>query len=204
MLLKQSTARNKVILLIGSADHVTGLAGATLTITSSKDGGAFGSITPTVTDLGNGLYNLALTTGHTDTLGDLALHITAANADPRDISYQVVADLPGASVASVTAAVTVGAINGTASNLKKNQALANFEFVMTDSSAHAPKTGLTVTGTASLDGAAFASLTNAISEVASGVYKVSLAAADVNANTVTLRFTAVDADDTLVTLITQP
>lgn len=88
---KLSTLRNVLILLIGSADHITGLAGATLTITASKDGGAFASITPTVTDLGNGWYNLALTTTHTNTAGDLALHITATSADPQDVLVQVVA-----------------------------------------------------------------------------------------------------------------
>jgi hypothetical protein len=90
-LLKQSTARNVMVLIVQSSDHITGLAGATLTITASKDGGAFGSITPTVTDRGSGWYNLALTTSHTDTLGDLALHITATSADPVDLVMTVVA-----------------------------------------------------------------------------------------------------------------
>lgn len=95
MLLKQSTARSAVILMVGAADHVTGLASLTLTLTASKDGAAFASIAPTVTDLGNGFYKLALTTAHTDTLGDLALHITGTAADPTDLIYQVVLDLPG-------------------------------------------------------------------------------------------------------------
>jgi hypothetical protein len=105
MLLKQSTARNLMVLMIDSADHITGKTGLTLAITASKDGAAFASISPTVTDRGSGWYELALTSGHTDTLGDLALHITATGADPRDVARQVVLDLPGASVASVTAIV---------------------------------------------------------------------------------------------------
>ena len=72
---------------------------ASLTITASKDGGAFGSISPTVTERGSGWYSLALTASHTDTLGDLALHITASSADPADLVRQVVAALPGESVA---------------------------------------------------------------------------------------------------------
>lgn len=91
MLLKQSTARNVPILMVQSADHVTGLTGATLTITSSKDGAAFASISPTVTERGTGWYSLALTTAHTDTLGALALHITAASGDPSDVLHEVVA-----------------------------------------------------------------------------------------------------------------
>ncbi len=75
---------------------------------------------------------------------------------------------------------------------------------MTDSSTHAPITGRTVTATASLDGAAFAACANAVSEVASGVYKINLATTDLNANIVTLKFTAAGADPTLITLVMQP
>lgn len=78
-----------MVFMTGSADHVTGLTGATLTITASKDGGAFASISPTVTERGNGWYNIALTTAHTDTLGDLALHVTATSADPSDLACRV-------------------------------------------------------------------------------------------------------------------
>ncbi len=88
--LKQSTARSVVVFLTDATDHVSGKAGLTLTITASKDGAAFGAITPTVTDLGSGWYKLALTTAHTDTLGDVALHITGAGADPADLVAQVV------------------------------------------------------------------------------------------------------------------
>jgi len=95
MLLKQSTARSVVVFMTDSTDHVTGKTGLTLTITASKDGAAFASITPTVTELSNGWYKLALTTSHTDTLGDLALHITATGADPTDLVRQVLQFLPG-------------------------------------------------------------------------------------------------------------
>jgi hypothetical protein len=80
--------------MTSSTDHVTGVAGATLTITVSKNGGAFGSISPTVTDRGSGWYNLALAAGDTDTLGDLAIHATASGCDPTDTLYQVVAFNP--------------------------------------------------------------------------------------------------------------
>src|SRR3954471_8550575 len=109
---KQRATYNRAIYLVGSADHITGLAGATLTITASKAGGAFATITPTVTDRGSGFYNLALTTAHTDTLGDLALHITATSADPTDVIDQVIAqDL---NLAAVPANVTqYGGVAGT-------------------------------------------------------------------------------------------
>lgn len=92
----------------------------------------------------------------------------------------------------------------TASNVKKGQALNAFGFVMTDATTHLPAPGLTVAATRSLDGAAFAACANAPSGVASGAYKVNLAAGDLNANVVILRFTAAGADDLLLTVVTQP
>lgn len=102
-LLKQSTARNVEIFMTDSADHITGKTGLTLTIAASKDGGAFAAITPTVTELSYGWYSLALTTAHTDTLGDLAIHVTGAGADPTDLVAQVVVDLPGTDMADIAA-----------------------------------------------------------------------------------------------------
>jgi hypothetical protein len=67
-----------------------------------------------------------------------------------------------------------------------------------------PTTGLTVTATRSLDGAAFEACANAVSEIGSGWYKIDLAAADLNANIVALKFTATGADATNLTIPTQP
>lgn len=100
--------------------------------------------------------------------------------------------------------ITAGAVT-TRSGLKKNQALANFPFLMTDSTNHNPLTGLTVTATRSIDGAAFASGTiTGMAEVANGIYQCDLGAGDLNGDTVVLRFTASGADDLFVTLITEP
>lgn len=89
MKLPHKAAFNRQILMVDSTDHVTGKTGLTLTITASKDGGAFGSITPTVTELATGWYKLALTATHTDTLGAFAMHITGSGADPTDTLDQV-------------------------------------------------------------------------------------------------------------------
>jgi len=87
----------------------------------------------------------------------------------------------------------------------KNVALADFPFQMIDSADNvSPKTGLTVTATRSLDGAAFGAAANAVSEVSTGWYKIDLAAGDLNGNTVALRFTASGALDTNITIVTQP
>lgn len=165
-LLKQSTAVNILVIMIDSTDHISGKTGLTLTITSSKAGAAFASISPTVTERTVGGYQLALTTGHTDTLGDLVLHITGTGADPQDIFCQVVAfdpadtvrlgltALPNAAAEAAgglyTRGTGAGQINqnangqidsraltlSTTSGVKFNTALSNFEFFMRDSADH--------------------------------------------------------------------
>jgi hypothetical protein len=116
--LKQSTAVNITVLMIDSSDHITGKTGLTLTIYATKAAGSPASISPTVTELDStnvkGLYKLALTTSHTDTLGELQLHITASGADPADYKWQVSTYLPGeAATLQADQAVNVTKVNGT-------------------------------------------------------------------------------------------
>lgn len=88
--------------------------------------------------------------------------------------------------------------------ITKNTALANFMFTMVDATDHVTgETGLTITATRSLDGAAFGPCANSASEVGNGVYKIDLAAADLNANNVTLKFTGTGADTRIIHLVTQ-
>jgi hypothetical protein len=83
-----------MVFMTDSSDHVSGKTGLTLAITASKAGAAFGSISPSVTERGSGWYSVSLTYDHTDTLGDLVLHITATGADPTDVIFQVVTQDP--------------------------------------------------------------------------------------------------------------
>lgn len=88
--------------------------------------------------------------------------------------------------------------------VKKNTALASFMFVMIDSTDDVSgKTGLTVTATRSIDGAAFGACTNAVSEVSDGVYKIDLSADDLNGDVITLKFTATGANATIITIKTE-
>lgn len=100
--LKQSSVYSLMVFMTDSADHVTGKAGLTLTVTASKAGAAFASISPTVTDRGNGWYSLAFVAANTNTLGDLALHITGVGADPADVLCQIVAGSLDADVSVAT------------------------------------------------------------------------------------------------------
>jgi hypothetical protein len=89
--------------------------------------------------------------------------------------------------------------------ITKNTALSAFMFKLVSSTDHiSAVTGVTVTATRSLDGAAFASCANSATEVSGGWYKIDLAAADLNANVVVLKFTGTGADTREIVLITQP
>lgn len=68
----------------GDGQALPGLA-AVLVIQIAKSGDtSFSTISPTVTDLGSGWYDLFLTTTHTNTLGLANFHVTAPNAVPND------------------------------------------------------------------------------------------------------------------------
>lgn len=101
---------------------------------------------------------------------------------------------------------TVTSVTALAGNagIKKNTALTAYPFLMTDSTNHAPATGLTVAATRSIDGAAFGACANAVSEIASGWYKITLATTDLNGNTIALKFTATGADQANHTIVTAP
>lgn len=89
--------------------------------------------------------------------------------------------------------------------ITKNVALAAFPFKMVLSTDHiTPATGMTVTATRMIDGAAFGACANAVSEVSAGWYKIDLAAADLNGNTIGLKFTAPGADQVDMTIVTEP
>jgi hypothetical protein len=89
------------------------------------------------------------------------------------------------------------------SGLPKNVALSNFEFLMVLSSDHiTPATGKTLTEQISKDGGAFAACTNNSAEVGSGVYKVNLTQAEMNADVIVLKFTETNCDQRTITILT--
>lgn len=87
--------------------------------------------------------------------------------------------------------------------LKKNTAFSGFSLVMFNT-AGAAATGKTVSGSVSIDGGAFGALTNSVSEIGSGAYKVNLDAADTNGNDLLFLFTATDCKPLFLKVITQP
>jgi hypothetical protein len=205
-----------------SSDHVTGATGLTLTATVSKDGGAFASFSPAVTERGNGWYMIILDELRTNTLGDLALHITATGADPLNELFHVVSELPGElsdnGVLSVWNRPVGGVDNGSFGQLinanldaaissragatvfsqlnMQNDGLNLFPFKMTDSTTHQPVTGVSPLVELSLDGGQFNQANEDPVEIGDGWYYINLDAGDeVGNNSVyILRFSADNCD----------
>jgi hypothetical protein len=117
--LKQSTAVTVTVLMIDSADHITGKSGlaAGLTIWCSKAGGTPTSATFTAVELDatncKGLYSLALTSAATNTIGEFQLHITATGADPTDLKWQIDVATPGDVIAFADALLNRDMSTGT-------------------------------------------------------------------------------------------
>lgn len=163
---------------------------------------------------GNGLKLTKVGTGkdlNAQTTNSLQVNTTQYNSqtavtDGNNFPSVNVVDIAGAIVNTATAQIgtNVVSVAAAASNIKKNTALSNFMFLMTDSTTHAPKTGVTVTATRAIDGAAFASCANSVSELANGWYVINLANTDLNGNNIALRFTGTGSDDRDISIITQP
>ena len=198
MILKVSTTYNRSFSMVTSASHYLPLTGASPSVNLSKNGASFSAAAGTVTEIGNGFYRIALTAADTGTVGDLAYFITAASGDDVFMVDQVQSTIFTDMLLDSSGNVSI------ASSIKIGQACSGFMFIMTNSTTHAPQTGLTVTAQRNLAGAGFAPCVNSVSEVGNGVYKINLAGADTNANNIMLRFTATGADDLDILLMTQP
>jgi hypothetical protein len=118
-------------------------------------------------------------------------------------------NVAGSAVSTTTAQIGANVVSfSAASGLKiaKNVALANFAFLMVLSSDHvSPATGLTVAVQRSIDGGAFGNSTNTpATEIANGVYKISLSAADLNGDIIVLKMTSATADQRTIIIATEP
>lgn len=103
--------------------------------------------------------------------------------------------------ARVTISEIANAVAGVI-GIEKNTARPDFHFLMRDSDGN-PKTGLTVAAQRLIDGGVFTATTNSpATEVANGMYKIDLSAADTNGDNITYRFTASGANVTLITVVT--
>jgi len=169
--------------------------------------GTLVTIAATPTNLGYGYYSIVLSTGEMnyDTVSIL-INDSTSGCIPYSTTLKTSAytlDEIVASLATETEVATAVDAVMTESGIQKNTALNNFSFFMYSSTDHVSgATGKTITAQRSIDGGAFASCANGASEVAYGFYKINLAAADLNGDMVSLRFTATGADPTVIVIKT--
>lgn len=78
-ILQNSTA-GFYIFASDSTTPTSGKTGLTITTTLSKVGGTANSVSPTITEIGNGLYWVAPIAAHRDTLGEIAWQFSATGA----------------------------------------------------------------------------------------------------------------------------
>ena len=98
-------ARALLFLLVDESDHITGLEGASPTVTLSKNGGAFAAPSGAIAEIGKGWYKVAANATDATTLGPLILHAEADGADPVDIVFMVVDYDPSDDIARILARV---------------------------------------------------------------------------------------------------
>ena len=76
-----------------NGDAVTGITNGSFTKRISKNGGAFGAMTVTITELENGWYSVPVGTGHSDTLGILSITFTSGAGKQVNLQWRVEAKL---------------------------------------------------------------------------------------------------------------
>lgn len=94
---QQSNSTYEIVFFVNlSSDHVTAATGKTVTVTLRKTGGgtSFTAASGSVTEIGNGWYQLAANATDRNTLGDLIIHGTAAACDPVDFKVVILAQDP--------------------------------------------------------------------------------------------------------------
>lgn len=88
--IKQSTAITVPFFAYDSnGDGVTGVADGSWTKRISKNGAAFGAMTVTISEMENGWYSIPLSTSHTDTLGFLAVSLSATGVKRVNLLWNV-------------------------------------------------------------------------------------------------------------------
>jgi len=108
-----NTVEALLFLMVSSADHVTGkvglVPGVSLTVTLSKNGGAFAAPAGAVSELANGWYRVAANATDANTVGPLVLHAVGTDSDPCDETYDVL-PVAAAPAAEVSTDATRGAV----------------------------------------------------------------------------------------------
>lgn len=211
MILKQGTVYTRLFMMVQSANHISGITGASPVVYISKNGatGVLATNSPAIAvDNTNlpGLYSIVLAAADVSALGDLGFAATASSADPTNWVDQVQSQI-FPDIALQSGSGTMRAL--IANNLTQDTALNSFLFPMTSAVTGALLPGLTVTVQRTLGSGGFSNCANTpATEVggagATGIYYINLANSDVNAGTVGLLCTATGANTLFIPVIPTP
>jgi hypothetical protein len=110
IIIPQSSSRQVTFFVEDSTGApVTGKVSGDFTKFISKNGGAFASMTVTVSELAGGWYTMTMSTTHTNTVGPLAVYMTASGAMQTNLLWQVEANaLYSEEDARILARITTG------------------------------------------------------------------------------------------------
>lgn len=89
---------NRIVFVMVDATNteVSGIGDGNLTVTISKNGGAFAAALGTDTEIGNGWYTYLADATEADTVGPVAVKVTGAGAIQQNLEYVVKQRNPGA------------------------------------------------------------------------------------------------------------
>lgn len=136
---KSSSGTPLLFFITQTADHITGLTGASPTVTISKNGAAFGSPAGVVTEISSGWYKVAGNATDSNTAGPLALHAIVASGDPCDILVANIID-PTAAVYGVNVVQENQVSNAAITTIKAVQGLTTADTIATYT-GNTPQTG---------------------------------------------------------------
>lgn len=191
----------------GNVDgNVTGSVGSVLGNVDGNVTGSVGSVVGNVSGSVNSVVNSVTAGTNVQKTG-----YSLSNPQTFDLTGNITGNLSG-SVNSIVNSIIVGTNRDKTGYslaagqlfIKKNTALANFMFLMLDSTDHVtPKTGLTITSEVSIDGGAFTATANSAAELSNGIYVIDFDATDTNGTVLTFKFNSTGADTRYVTMVTQ-
>lgn len=108
-LIQEDTAWTHAFWMVNDTDYVTAATGKTVSVQLSKAGGALAAASGTVSEIGSGLYKIALDTTDTNTAGELVILATATGCAPWRATLYVIADLNAYNTTDV--AITLDDVN---------------------------------------------------------------------------------------------
>jgi len=174
--------------------NMNNVAATAITTIKAVQGLATDGVVPTVTNLTNAPSAGDFTATMKTSIGTAVAASAVAS---------VTGNVGGNVVGTVAGVTPLSATSANATRYQKNTGSQKVFFTLVDSTDHVTrKTGITVTATRSLDGAAFGAASGSVTEIGNGVYYLTPSAGDINADDVVYKFTGTACDQVEIAVAT--